>query len=102
MERWSNRVALVTGASAGIGAAICRLLIANGMKVVGCARRMDKLEALAKECPGFRPFKCDMRNDTEIQAMFEWIEKDPDLGRIDVCVANAGLAKNTNLMEGSN
>ena len=41
-------MALVTGASAGIGAAICRVLAESGMKVVGCARRIDKIQELAK------------------------------------------------------
>ena len=39
-------MALVTGASAGIGAAICKLLCQNGMKVVGCARRVEKIQEL--------------------------------------------------------
>ena len=57
MERWRNRVALVTGASAGIGAAVCRVLAEGGMKVVGCARRLEKIEELAKERPGIIPYK---------------------------------------------
>jgi hypothetical protein len=32
--------------------------------------------------------------------MFEWIENDPDLGRVDVCVANAGISTNNSLLEG--
>ena len=43
MDRWKNRVAVVTGASSGIGATICKLLSQNGMKVVGCARRFKKI-----------------------------------------------------------
>ena len=50
-------MALVTGASAGIGAAICRVLAERGMKVVGCARRIDKIEELAKAQPGIIPYK---------------------------------------------
>jgi NADP+-dependent farnesol dehydrogenase len=41
MQRWSGRVGIVTGASSGIGAAIARLLVENGMKVVGVAREAD-------------------------------------------------------------
>lgn len=44
MERWKDRVALVTGASVGIGAAVARALVQHGMKVVGCARSVDKIE----------------------------------------------------------
>ena len=57
MDRWRNRVAVVTGASAGIGAALCKMLADNGMKVVGCARRVDKIEELAKENPAIIPYK---------------------------------------------
>ena len=44
MERWSGRLALVTGASSGIGAAVSVALANHGMKVVGCARSVQKIQ----------------------------------------------------------
>jgi len=49
MERWSGRVALVTGASAGIGAAVAKDLVKHGMKVVGVARRVQRVEVRGLE-----------------------------------------------------
>jgi len=94
-------VALVTGASAGIGAAICRVLAEGGMKVVGCARRIEKIEELAKAQPGIIPYKCDLTSDSDIIKMYEWIESNSDLGKVDVCVPNAGFAASSSLLEGN-
>lgn len=44
MDRWRGRVALVTGASVGIGAAVAAELVRYGMTVVGCARDLEKIE----------------------------------------------------------
>ncbi|XP_064425009.1 dehydrogenase/reductase SDR family member 11a isoform X2 [Latimeria chalumnae] len=104
MERWKNRVALVTGASVGIGAAVARALVQHGMKVVGCARSVDKIEKLAAECqsagfPGtLIPYKCDLSNEEEILSMFSAI-KTLHQG-VDVCINNAGLARPEPLLSG--
>uniref|UniRef100_A0A668VFZ3 Dehydrogenase/reductase SDR family member 11 n=1 Tax=Oreochromis aureus TaxID=47969 RepID=A0A668VFZ3_OREAU len=104
MERWRGRVALVTGASVGIGAAIAVELVRLGMKVVGCARDVGKIQKLAAECqsaghPGVLvPFKCDLTNEEEILAMFAAI-KEQHRG-VDVCINNAGLAHPEPLLSG--
>jgi len=46
MDRWKGRVALVTGASVGIGAAVAKSLVQQGMKVVGCARNVKQIEVI--------------------------------------------------------
>ncbi|XP_055680315.1 farnesol dehydrogenase-like [Lutzomyia longipalpis] len=93
MNRWLNRVAVVTGASSGIGAQIAKDLANSGMKVVGLARRVERVKSLGKELPQevqqhFHPVKCDVMNEEEIIETFSWIKK--SLGGIDVLINNAG------------
>ncbi|XP_780227.1 dehydrogenase/reductase SDR family member 11 [Strongylocentrotus purpuratus] len=104
MHRWSGRVALVTGASEGIGEAISRLLVKHDMKVVGCARNLDKLKAidgeLKKEEGGsFFPIQCDLTQRDQIYAMFEKIKTHH--GGVDVCINNAGMAYPSSLLDGT-
>ena len=41
-----------------------------------------------------------MNNESEIRSMFKWVEDHPDLGKIDVCIPNAGLTKNATFLNG--
>ena len=41
-----------------------------------------------------------MSKEDEVVAMFDWIEAQPDLGRIDICIANAGMAAPESLLDG--
>lgn len=60
MERWKGRVALVTGASVGIGAAVARALVQQGMRVVGCARSVDKIEVGVLILASLSTDRCDV------------------------------------------
>ena len=66
MEQWRGRVALVTGASAGLGAALAKTLASKGLKVVACARRIEKLQEMASECKYFclQSFESNMLQTT--------------------------------------
>lgn len=93
MDRWAGRVALVTGASVGIGAAICQKLVECGLIVVGCARNVDKVaklsEGLSSEKGRLHAYKCDLSKEEEILSMFTWITS--NVGGVDVCINNAGF-----------
>lgn len=102
MDRWFGKVAVVTGASSGIGAAIAIDLVNAGMKVVGLARRVELVAELknciAKESKGkLFPLKCDVTNETEVRSIFKWIEE--NLGGVDVMINNAGILRKVNLVD---
>ncbi len=109
MLRWSGKVAIVTGASVGIGAALAEKLVGHGVKVVGCGRNLEKLEEFAStlekdaaqkiKAPGcFKPFKCDVSKEDEVLAMFDFVKK--EFGELHICVNNAGLGFPTPLLTG--
>ncbi|XP_044527996.1 dehydrogenase/reductase SDR family member 11 isoform X1 [Gracilinanus agilis] len=104
MERWRGRLALVTGASAGIGAAVARALVQRGLKVLGCARTVSNIETLAAECksagyPGtLLPYKCDLSNEEDILSMFSAVRNQHN--GVDICINNAGLARPEPLLSG--
>ncbi|XP_044104416.1 dehydrogenase/reductase SDR family member 11 isoform X2 [Neovison vison] len=105
MERWRDRLALVTGASGGIGAAVARALVQQGLKVVGCARTVGNIEELAAECksagyPGtLIPYRCDLSSEEDILSMFSAVRSQHS--GVDICINNAGLARPDTLLSGS-
>mgnify|MGYP002780575753 CR=1 FL=1 len=88
----SEPVALITGASAGIGLALARRYAARGHRLALLARRVDRLEALAGELGTDRAkaFPCDVAKGSDVE---EAVRAARDaFGRIDVVIANAGIA----------
>ncbi len=82
----SNKVAVVTGASSGIGEATARRLAAEGFHVFCAARRADRVEALASEIGG-TAVRCDVTSTEDVAALADRVGE-----RLDVLVNNAGGA----------
>jgi 3-oxoacyl-[acyl-carrier protein] reductase len=90
-----KRVAIVTGGSRGIGAAIVRQLAGDGLHVVAVARNMEKLKSLTDGLTAAghsaEPAVCDISDSKGLSDLIESIGD--RLGRIDVLVNNAGITK---------
>lgn len=82
----AQKVAVVTGGSAGIGAAAARALAKDGWHVVIAARRLDKCEAIAKEIGGVAA-ELDVTDQVSVDKLAAQLE------RVDLVVNNAGGAK---------
>ena len=82
----TSRIAVVTGASSGIGAATARALAADGFHVVCAARRRDRIEALADEIGG-RAVACDVTDRESVAGLAREVG-----GELHVLVNNAGGA----------
>lgn len=83
------RVAVVTGASAGIGEAAARALAKDGYALVLAARREDRLRELAEELPEALAVRCDVTVLGDLERLVA--ETDRAYGRCDLLVNNAGI-----------
>ena len=92
-NEWKDKIAIVTGASSGIGAATAKRLAREGMQVILVARRQDRLEALEAEIRQAggqaHAIVADLTREAERRRVFEEVER--CYGNIDVLVNNAGL-----------
>jgi len=88
--RLDDKVAIVTGASAGLGARFARVLDAAGAKVVLAARRVERLEALAAELRDAHVVGCDLSLHGAPEALVTATLA--HYGRVDVLVNNAGTS----------
>nr|BAN20306.1 hypothetical protein [Riptortus pedestris] len=103
MDRWVDKVAVVTGASSGIGDAIARRLAKDGLKVAALARRADRLQVLEQEVKEsgargiVKGYICDVTSESDLTSTFRSIEQ--DLGPIAVLINNAGVLIKSNLTD---
>lgn len=128
MNKWKGKVALVSGASTGIGANISKALANSGLTVIGLGRRVEAIQVCLTfsicifsifnlkfsqfnfECRLLQELsnqvqngkiiakKCDVTNEDEVLAIFKWIKD--KFGHLDVFVNNAGVIK-SNLLLGN-
>ncbi len=93
--RVAGRIALVTGASSGLGKRFAQVLAAEGAKVVVAARRKERLDDLVAEIGGdVFAVQCDVTDEAQVMAMFDAAEQ--KFGLVDTVVNNAGMTHANN------
>lgn len=106
MNRWNGKIAVVTGASSGIGSAVVVDLVNAGLKVIGFARRVERVDQLKSKVSStatgeLHSFKCDVSNEEDVLAAFAWVIS--KFGGVDVLVNNAGVMRlDTSLLTKNN
>ncbi len=87
-DRFTDKVAVVTGAGSGIGAAIARRLASEGAKVALLDVNLAAARSVAAEFGGLA-IECDVANSASVDGAIDAAER--ELGPIDVLVNNAGI-----------
>jgi len=90
-----GKIAIVTGASSGIGLATAKLLTKSGAKVALVARSSDKLEKISHNLSGSLPVTCDMTDQVQIKEMIKKVIK--HFGKVDILINNAGQGYDASL-----
>lgn len=100
MNRWEGKVAIVTGASNGIGLSIAKTLFKRGMITVAVARRKEKIESEMKDVKGkgkLYALQCDVSKEEDVHQVFQWIRK--NFENIHVVINNAGTSVKGKIIE---
>ncbi len=94
MQDLTGKVAVITGASSGIGEAAAELLVAEGVHVVLAARRRDRLDALAARCgDAATVIEVDVSHAEAVKTLFDDVKQ--RFGGLDLLFNNAGLGVNS-------
>ena len=95
MGALKDKVAIVTGASRGIGKSIAGTFVREGATVVICGRKQETLDLVARELgPAVKPIACHVGRPEQIENMLDGVTR--EFQRIDILVNNAG----TNVAQG--
>ncbi|WP_413729920.1 SDR family oxidoreductase [Sodalis sp. RH22] len=90
MQNLKGKVAVITGASSGIGEATARLLVAEGVHIVLAARRRDRIEALVEELGNkATAIVTDVTDNSQVEWLFAQVKE--TFGGLDLLLNNAGL-----------
>ena len=88
--RLDGKVAIVTGASSGIGEQTAKLFSSVGANVVAAARRIDRLEKLSNQTENIVPCACDVTNDADCENLVQTTLD--QFGKVDILINNAGIS----------
>ncbi|KAG5668472.1 hypothetical protein PVAND_016411 [Polypedilum vanderplanki] len=103
MDKWKTKIAVITGASSGIGAAITLSLASHGLTVIGLARRSENVEELSKKLENSEgkiiAIKCDVADLNSIKNAFKEIEE--NFGKVHILINNAGMSSKVTILDES-
>ncbi|XP_037037368.1 farnesol dehydrogenase-like [Bradysia coprophila] len=103
MDKWKGKVAVVTGASSGIGAAVVKDLANMGVNVIGLARRHEMVEEISenlKNADGkVYARQCDISDMNSLKETFNWIGE--QFSEIHILINNAGVSTYENILDPS-
>lgn len=101
MEKWRGKVAVVTGASSGIGAAIVKDLARSSVITIGLARRPNKVDLLKDDLGEFAKYlfssECDVSSNDSVKNAFKWVAENH--GTVNILINNAGIGVAKMLLE---
>lgn len=106
MERWRNKIAVVTGASSGIGWSITKELLKAHVNVIGLSLQTKpeeelKTELNSEELTLFHQKQCDLTQLDEIKTAFQWISKEFN-NKIHILINNAGMCEFSKILDEDN
>ncbi|OUJ71934.1 SDR family oxidoreductase [Hymenobacter crusticola] len=91
----AGNTVLITGGGSGIGWAIAERFLKAGSNVVICGRRVEKLQEAQQQYPQLRTRACDLADEADRVALFEWVKS--EVPQLNVLVNNAGIQRRLHL-----